>query len=240
MRLISRSSRTVFRRASGAVALLSMFAALAALPVGSSAQTIDFETLPNLPAQPNNFAAAGVMQTYTLPGVFSISGGVVLGNPSFLPAFALHGSAPNLYGTTDIADPSLLDSITLLFPQAEGVLGVSGVLFNGQTIAEDYTVQAFDAGNALVDTFTANGVPDNTDPNGVANFVVSFANPITQVVITTPNAATNGWDFFVDTITLRVQPASGVPEPSAWMMMTTMACGLACAGWRARRRGRQT
>ena len=100
--------------------------------------TIDFENLPLLPPQPNNFAAAGAMQVYNDPGVFSISGGVALGNPTFLPAFPLPGSPPNLYGTTDIADPTLLSTITLTLPSAEDITSVTGVLFNGQPIAEDY------------------------------------------------------------------------------------------------------
>src|SRR5262245_46305037 len=87
-------------------------------PAGATTVTVDFENLPNLPAQPNNFAAAGAMQTYSLAGVFSITGGVVLGNPTFLAAFPAHGSAPNLYGTADFADPSLLSTIELDMPAA--------------------------------------------------------------------------------------------------------------------------
>src|SRR5215467_6616539 len=62
---------------------------------------INFETLPSLPAQPNNFVAAGPMQTYSSFGLFSISGGVVLGNPMGLAGFASQGSRPNAYGPTD-------------------------------------------------------------------------------------------------------------------------------------------
>src|SRR5438552_1232043 len=67
----------------------------------ASATTINFESLPSLPTQPNNFAAAGAMQTYSSAGLFSVTGGVVLGNPTFLASFAAHGSAPNAYGTAD-------------------------------------------------------------------------------------------------------------------------------------------
>ena len=107
---------------------------------------VDFENNPNLPAQPNNFFAAGTMQAYTQAGVYSITGGVVLGNPSFLSAFASHGSAPNLYGTADFADPSLLPTITLTLPTAEHVTSVSGVFFNGQNVAEDYILTAMSGG----------------------------------------------------------------------------------------------
>jgi hypothetical protein len=58
------------------------------------------------------------VQTYSRPGVSSISGGVVLGNPTFLSAFPLHGT-PRLYGKTDIADQTLLKTITLIYPSAE-------------------------------------------------------------------------------------------------------------------------
>src|SRR5215831_15965458 len=46
--------------------------------------TINFESLPSLPTQPNNFAAAGPMQTYSQPGIFTISGGGV-GQSDFPP-----------------------------------------------------------------------------------------------------------------------------------------------------------
>ena len=104
--------------------------------------TIDFENLPLLPLQPDNFAAAGAMQTYSQAGVFSIIGGVALGNPTFLASFPAQASLPNLYGTTDIADPTLLDTITVTFPSAEGVTAVTGVLFNGQPAPESYEVDA--------------------------------------------------------------------------------------------------
>src|SRR6266542_1774492 len=96
------------------VPVLAMAVVLLGLaePAHSVLITINFESEPNLPAQPNNFAAAGSMQTYTSPGRYTVSGGVVLGNPTFLPAFAATGTVPNLYGTTDFADPSLLPVIT--------------------------------------------------------------------------------------------------------------------------------
>src|SRR3954453_9414038 len=101
---------------------ISIFAAGLVCCIGlvhqaSAAIVVDFETLPALPAQPNNFAAAGPMQTYSSPGVFTVSGGVALGNPTFLAAFPSQGSAPNAYGTSDLGDPSLLDTITFTFPE---------------------------------------------------------------------------------------------------------------------------
>jgi hypothetical protein len=193
---------------------------------GRAAPIINFETTPSLATQPNNFAAAGAMQTYTQAGVFSISGGVALGNPTFLAAFSAHGSTPNLYGTTDIADPSLLNTITLTLPALEKVTNVTGVLFNGQTVSESYTVTAtFQSGGTQAQNFT---LPATSSTSDFASFSLSSvaANPITQVAITTPNAGTNGWNFLVDTIQL-----TSVPEPSALVQAATGSLALLGFSW---------
>jgi hypothetical protein len=44
--------------------------------------------------------------------------------------------------STDVADSSLLSTITLTLPSAEDIVSVTGVLFNGQPVAEDYVVDA--------------------------------------------------------------------------------------------------
>lgn len=216
--------------------LLMVAVALVLLGVAEPAQalpiTINFENEPNLPPQPNNFAAAGVMQTFTSPGRYTVSGGVVLGNPTFLPAFAANGTLPNLYGTTDFADPSLLPIITLDLPAAEGVFLVQGVLFNGQNIAENYQARAFSE-LAQVDVQTFTGVQDNSSPLSFRNFSLSSnANPITRVTITTPNAATNGWDFFVDTVKL-----TAVPETPSLVLLTAGLPLLGYCGWRRGKQG---
>jgi len=205
-------------------------------PAVAAPITINFETLPALPAQPNNFAAAGPMQVYNDPGVFNISGGVALGNPSFLPAFPLQGTPPNLYGTTDIADPSLLDTITLTLPSAEDIVAVTAVLFNGQPISENYEVDAF-SGATLVDHNTFNGMPDNTSTSAFGNISLASnaANPITSITFTTPNAGVNGWDFFVDTIIITPSAVIRTPEPSSALLLLGGALGL----FVVRRRRRQ-
>ena len=192
--------------------------------------TINFETLPALPTQPNNFAAAGAKQTYSSAGVFTIDGGVALGNPTFLPAFPLHGTPPNLYGTTDVADPTLLQTITLTFPAAEDIVSVTGVLFNGQPIAEDYVVDAF-SGLALVamNTFTGMAAASSTSAFGNISLSSLAAQPITSVTITTPNALVNGWDFLVDTITISAAAVTTTPEPSTALILLTGALGLLVA-----------
>jgi hypothetical protein len=190
--------------------------------------TIDFENEPQLPLQPNNFAAAGAMQTLTSPGKYMITGGVVLGNPTFLPAFALNGTPPNLYGTADFADPSLLQVVMIDLPATEGIFLVQGVLFNGQPIAADYQVGAF-SGLAQVDAQNFTAVQGSSSTLSFRKFSLSSspATPITRVTITTPNAATEGWDFFVDTLTLKA------PEPSSLVLLFIGALPLlAYSGWR--------
>lgn len=201
----------------------------AMLPGLAQAATINFDTLPNLPTQPSTFAAAGPMQTFTQPGLFSVTGGVVLGNPTFLAAFPATGSAPNLYGTTNIADPSLLDTITFTFPAAAQVTSLSGIVFNGLTTPETYVITVRSPTNAPVAQFTFPAVPPNSNSLGLAQFGV-FGPSIGSVTITSPDAGTNGWDFFVDDLVL----TQAVPEPGALFLLTT---GVVVVWVRARRRG---
>ena len=197
-------------------------------------QVIDLENNPNLPAQPNNFAGAGAMQTYSQAGVYSISGGVVLGNPNFLAAFATQGSAPNLYGTADFADPSLQATISLALPTAEGVTSVSGVFFNGQSVSETYTLTAMSGGTTVAtQTFTLAAASSTSDYYDFA-FSSTTTLPITSVTFTTPNADTNGYDFFVDTI--HIVPGSVVPEPSTYLMIVEFGLVGFVGAWFHRKR----
>ena len=197
--------------------------------------TVDFENNPALPAQPNNFAAAGAMQTYSALGVYSITGGVVLGNPTFLASFAAQGSGPNLYGTTDIADLSLLDTLTLNLDPSQNVTNVNGKLFNGQTFSEDYVVRFF-SGAGLLGFMNFSAMTDNSTAAGFGNFAFtsSLVNPITSVTFSSPNSAIDGWDFFVDSINFMTNPGgpNPIPEPST---LALVPVGLFLIGYLRRK-----
>jgi hypothetical protein len=49
------------------------------------------------------------------------------------------------------------------------------------------------------------------------------------VTITTPNTATNGWDFLVDTITITPSAVTTTPEPSTALILLSGALGLLVA-----------
>lgn len=225
----------------GVTALARIVAAIALACLAQAGRAradivLDFENNPNLPAQLNNFAAAGPMQTYSQAGVYSITGGVALGNPSFLAAFAAHGSAPNLYGTADFADPSLLATITLTLPSTELATAVSGVFFNGQPDAESYVLTAFSGGSTVgTRTITLAGSSSTSDFYNFS-FTSTASVPITSVTFTTPNAVTNGYDFFVDSIHIVPGTLSAVPEPASLILLGQVGVvGLAVARLRRRR-----
>jgi hypothetical protein len=235
---IKQAARPRPALAAGIRALAMAAGLLLGAAPGASAESVqvDFETRPLLPPQPDNFAAAGPMQAYSEAGLYSISGGVVLGNPSLLPSFALFGSGSNLYGTSDIGDASLLDTITLVLPGIEGVTFVSGVLFNGQPTAETYLVSYFSGadGNTLLSTqtFTDLASADSTAAAVDFSYSSTLDDPITRVTITSPNANANGWDFMVDTVTI-----AAVPEPS---QATLAGCGVAMLLLMRRKQKRRT
>ena len=107
---------TSFSRGAGRLPMVVLAVVLAgsAAPAGAGTVSLNFETAPfPTAAQPDNYNAAGAMQTYSVAGAFSISGGVVLGNPTFLKEFPTFGSPPNLSAHPDIAAPSLLPTIPL-------------------------------------------------------------------------------------------------------------------------------
>jgi hypothetical protein len=214
-----KPERIIVNRKLNSFVRWSVAGAVVCFAASASTVTINFETEPSLSTQPSDFLSAGVMQTYSLAGVYTISGGVALGNPTGLGSFPAHGSSPNLYGTTDIADPSLLSTITLNLPNGTGtVTSVSGVLFNGQPDAETYDIGYYD-GSTLLGTVVTPAVDPASSPNSWTLFNIR-AGDLTKLTFTTPNAGTNGWDFFVDDLQLNITPQQSViPEPGLMVIV---------------------
>ena len=203
--------------------LICLFAAATA---SAGVFRLDFETAPSIPVQPDNFADAGPMQVYNSPGLYTISGGTVLGNPTLLPAFDNHGSTPNLYGTSDLADPSLSATVTLIFPAAAHVISVRGVIFNGLTDPEHYEAKAF-SGGVLISSQSFGSVPENF-ASGFQLFDLASdtGTPLTQVTITSPNANVYGWTFFVDSIEIQTVPE---PNTAGFVLLALMGTALRVA-----------
>ena len=180
--------------------------------------TINFDTLPGLPVEPSNFFEGGPEQTYSQVGLFTISGGVALGNPVGLPAFMGNGSLQNLYGTANLADPSLSPTIRLDLPTtAFHFTSVSFLLFNGQPNSENYIVFGM-AGGVVLDPLPI-GPLASASASGFTAVTLTLPFPITTLNITTPNASLNGWDFFIDDIVLNGTAVSAVPEPSSLILL---------------------
>jgi hypothetical protein len=190
-----------FRKVGCALRSFTLAALVAAgSAVGAGAEVIDFETTPMLPLAPSTFVEAGATQTIDVPGLATVSGGVVLGFPTNFPAVDF-ATEPNVYGTASPGlegDPSLLATTTIdLDPGAQATL-VEGLVLNGMTVEETFTVEAFGP-SGLLDTLVLADVP----PNFSAGFqTFSFTgDPITRVTIE-PGLATADWDYFVDSIAI--------------------------------------
>ena len=181
------------------VAVVSGLATLCA--AGAGAVVIDFETTPNLPVGESLFADAGPTQDIVVPGVATITGGVVLGFPTNFPAVDF-STEPNVYGTASElpagGDPSLLPTITIDVDPAADAQLVEGLVLNGLTVSETFTVDAFGPGGLLA-TMVLLDVPPNSS-SGFQTF--SFTGePITRVTVT-PSRPGEEWDYFVDTIAI--------------------------------------
>jgi len=165
------------------------------------ALVVDFENVPPLPTGPSVWGPTGPMQTIIVPGFVTITGGVVLGNPTYFPAIA-YCTPPNVYGTTGGVDPSLQPLITIEIDPGFYVNEVHGVLCNGNNHPVDYLVEAY-FGATVVDSQFFDNMPRNSD-SGFG--LISVANePITSLVITPEDLS--DWVFFVDTLTFIPEPA---------------------------------
>ncbi len=151
------------------------------------------------PDEPSTFAAAGPEQTLTFPssGDVTVSGGVLLGDETNLPA-----DENVVYATADPsigADPSLSDALTISFPNPE--TNVSLNIFNGETVATSYQVTDNDGFSTTVT------IAPNSD-GGTA--LVGIPGGGSAVTITPVSGS--GWDYSIDNISFGYNAA---PTPIA-------------------------
>jgi hypothetical protein len=59
--------------------------------------------------------------------------------------------------STEVADSSLVSTIALTLPSAEDIVSVTGVLFNGQPVAEGYVL-----GSIRRDSAQSNSIPERS------------------------------------------------------------------------------
>jgi PEP-CTERM motif len=190
---------------------------------------IDFETVPPEPTGPSFFAAAGPAQTIVVPGVASISGGVILGNASFLPAQSF-ATPPNTYGTAGFGDASLSSTLSVTFNPAFGtVTEVSFPILNGSTAVESYVVNAFN-GATLTASQTLSNLPANSSSGfGIVDVTAASITSLTIAPTLLNATCCNGWDFFIDSVALNqsVQQAlAPTPEPTTLLLFGSVLAGI--------------
>ncbi len=195
--------------------------------------TIDFENTPALGTGPVSYPTAGPAQTITVPGVATITGGVVLGLASALPGVP-GVTPPNIYGTASdnvigTGGFGLPDTITI--DMASGMVATiaSVPIINGLPIAASFTVTAFDGGTQI-DEATYPGLSSGSSITALITETAMTSLAISPV-------DTTARDFAVDTIQLTESPATqpvATPEPGSFgLAMAGLAAGA--AAMRARR-----
>lgn len=195
------------------VKFASVFAAgLAAITGSGILQAATIPSLvnfdpPAVPQGPSIYVAVPGPQTITTtPATFT--GGVALGFATFFPAIAF-ATAPNVYGTANFGNglsTSLNIAIDPLFTTTE----VSFALFNGETFAQTYTVDAFN-GTSLVASQTLTNVAPNFN-SGYGLIDLNNLGGITSVKIA-PTGAPSAWDFLIDTVAFNQNVTTVVNAP---------------------------
>lgn len=216
-----------------------LLAALVVAPATWAASTevlIDFETLPNLPQGPSFFSEAGPMQVINVPGIATISGGVVLGDASNITNNLF--TAPNLYGTADFGDDSLDPVVTISVNPAYVADEIGFLLLNGLVAATEYKVEAY-VGATLADSETITIPSIQTGGSHVFEFEIPG---VTELKIIPQSLTT--WDYFIDSIALNQTVEEGVENPpgpaiplpaTVWMGLVSLG-GMAANGYVRRRR----
>lgn len=176
-------------------------------PAMAAVAFVDFETTPNIPQGPSIYVAVPAQQTInTLPASFS--GGVVLGLATFFPAISF-ASSPNVYGTADFGN-NLARTLTIDINPASATTEVSFALFNGETFAQTYTVNAFNGANLVASQTLSSIAPNFNSGYGIADVVSNTG--ITKVTIDATGAPP-AWDFLIDDVAFNQSLTSVITTP---------------------------
>jgi hypothetical protein len=209
---------------------------LAATAANAGTILINFETVPVEATGPSVFDSSP-SQTVVVPGVATITGGVILGNESNLIPDSFE-TPPNVYATAGF-DSSLSSTLTLTFNPSFGtVTEVSFPVINGDTVPESYIATAFD-GSTAVGSQTLSDLAANS---GGGFGIVNISAPAITSVTIAPTAldtggCCGGWDYSIDSIALNESVQQGfnsVPEPDNLVFL--LALGLPVGVFLARRK----
>lgn len=169
--------------------------------------TIDFENTPPLATGPAVFQDAGLAETIDVPGVATITGGVVLGLAAALPGVP-GVTAPNIYATASdnvvvSGGFTLPDTITIDIAPGMVATQASVPIINGLPVPASYTITAFD-GSTQIDQAT---YLDLAAFDSITAMVTETA--MTSIEIASVD--TSSWDFATDTIVLTESPGGSPP-----------------------------
>lgn len=197
---------------------------LFSVTVRADVVTIRFDELPD--ATPvNNVNLLGVRFGFTLNGLASTDARfrqVGPRNQTYVQCPCLEGNAAGIL-TLDFESPTSILSF--------GIARVTNV-----NVLPGATIQIFDAMSVLLNTYTVDVVrtPSFNFPEGIFSYAGA---PVSRAVITFNNPAA-GLRFAVDNLTFD-QPATAVPEPATWLLLSTGLTGVAALRRRRNRRNNE-
>lgn len=202
-------------------ALIACTAITATANAGITAYTVDFD---DRPIGPSLYSEAGPEQILDYAGgQIQFSGGVILGFPTAFPAVDF-ATEPNVYASSNFGDPSLSDTIAIDI-DGFGVNLVEGLLFNGETIVNDFIVTAYDIAGAVVDSAIYN-IASNSESGAAIFSMSSDSDNIIRVEFQEFN--TDGeWNMLIDTVTFN----RNIPAPGSLLSLA----GLGLIASRRRR-----
>ncbi len=194
------------RLSSAVAAALILTAGSAISPASAATALVTFDPPATLTGPSIYVAVPGPQTITTAPATFT--GGVALGFATFFPAIAF-ATAPNVYGTANFGN-GLSKTLTMDIDPAFTTTEVSFALFNGETFAQSYTVDAYN-GTTLVASQTLSNLAANFQ-SGYGLIDLVNAGGITKVntyAVGTPGV----WDFLIDTVAFNQNITSVVNAP---------------------------